>query len=531
MFLRQAWMSLGDNVAYMLSYLCLAAIPLLVGLVAQEPAPQNLNYIVNGGFENGLTGWTVSGDAGIEKELPIAGGSSLRLGPGKGAVSQQYAMAGLHVVEFAATARLSSDKVKAIVRVQCLDANGHVVMDLKQPFAPKETSKPQGGSAKIYFKTHALTKSVLVSIEKTTASSGFVVADYVELHDNDHDWKAHTPTCDLAEYMHPIWHGDRVVDESVLLLSANGGAAAGKLLFKPRRILSLTNTDLSTTFKEGLDFVVDGRTIVAKTDSAIPVVRDSEIPKLEFPWLSVAGRHVLVTYEHDDPWQGPIPPFCGDQLPRTLEKLKSHRPVTIVAYGDSITQGIDVSGYRQAPPYMPTWPDLVAWQLKKVYGYDGIKLFNASLGGMTSWWAADNARDAVGSLKPDLVFVGFGMNDFWSVSPAEFRTNIEGTMTAVRSRSPKAEFILISSIRFDPAYTADPTYVGHMTGYHDALKTLAGKGVCLLDLTALSEYLYAVKSAKDLLADPMHPDDFFARLFAQCAVQMLEVPNMGKRVN
>jgi lysophospholipase L1-like esterase len=515
----------------MLSALLAAALPIIVGVAMPTEPQKDPDYLVNGGFENGLAGWSATGDIQIETQAPLAGMRSVRLGPYKAKVSQRYTVSGLRIIWFGASARFSSPHIRAQVRVRCLDARGRTVMDLNQEFDPQKAIGTKGTDAGIYFKTQALTTSIVVSIEKTNSASGNVIADSAALHDYDHDRIEHAPQCDLDRYMQPVWHGDTVVDESVLLLSIHAAPPAGRLLFRPTQILSVTDSTLGITYKKGKDFDIDGNTIFAKTGSKIPTMNDTDFPKGEFPWLSVAGKHVMVTYEHTESWSGPMPAFVGKDLPATIAKLKHRRPITIVALGDSITLGINVSGYREEPPYMPTWPDLFAGKLKKSFGYNRIKLYNTALGGMTAQWGRDNAKDAVALLNPDLVIVAFGMNDFWSASPAEFGANTEAIIRAVRSRLPKAEFILVSSIRFDPSYTADPTYVGHMTSYREELRKLTGPGVALLDLTTLSEYLYKAKSAKDLLADPMHPDDFLARLFAQSMAAMLTPPELGERVN
>jgi hypothetical protein len=41
-------------------------------------------------------------------------------------------------------------------------------------------------------------------------------------------------------------------------------------------------------------------------------------------------------------------------------------------------------------------------------------------------------------------------------------------------------------------------------------------------MTALSEALYAAKKPKDCLSDPLHPNDFLARWYAQCLVAALD---------
>jgi hypothetical protein len=43
-------------------------------------------------------------------------------------------------------------------------------------------------------------------------------------------------------------------------------------------------------------------------------------------------------------------------------------------------------------------------------------------------------------------------------------------------------------------------------------------------MTAITEGLYKHVRAKDLLADPMHPDDFLARWYAQGLVETVKLP-------
>ena len=472
------------------------------GLLPPEQAKPPL--LPNAGFERGLAGWTAEGDAKVVD-------GRLVLGPGRGAVRQRYRVPGLRVLYFGASVTPSASNVATRVRVQCLDAKGRTVMDLRA--APDAKNYPA-----IYLKTQANTVSVILSIEKT-GLGGTVLADDALLQDNDRNRIEHPPQIDLDAAMRPFWKGDAVFEESALLLSTGGGPAQGRLAFRPTRVLSVRDSTLAHTFTEGKDFAVEADRIVALPGSPIPTMRDTEFTKGELPWTRLDGRHVFVSYRHDDAWAGPVPPFQGDRLPETTRRLRARRPLRIVALGDSITQGVNVSGFRNVPPYLPPWPDLVARQLGT-----NVRVVNVALGGQTSFWGRDVARDAVAALDPDLVLVAFGMNDFWSVPPAEFRRNVEAIMAIVRERRPKCEFLLVAAMRFDPAYTADPTYRGNFDGYVRELHALAGRGVAVLDMTALSEALYRAKSPKDLQTDPLHPDDFLARVYAQATVATLTKP-------
>jgi lysophospholipase L1-like esterase len=486
----------------------------VLGIVAMAGAQTEKDYAVNADFAKGLQGWSVEGDVKAVPQKPIA-----RFGVGSGTLIQRYDIGGLRIVWFGATFHAGNGKATAGVRIRCFDHRGRLLMDTFQASDPTKIADPKGQNVGVYLKTHAMTSYIMASVE----ASGNVDVSDISLQDHDHDRVIHTPTCNLDAYMTPFWKGDTVTNETVLLLSKNGLPASGQLMFPPTEILSVRDTTQTKSYASGANYIVDGRTLqVGPNPGDIATINDTDFPKGDYPWLSVAGKHILVTYRHVDRWTGPTPAFEGDGLPQTMAKLRARKPLTIAALGDSITLGIDVSGYRGQPPYMPTWADLFARQLGKIYGNEKIRLFNTGLGGMTAQWGRDNARDAVASLKPDLVLIAFGMNDFWSFSPADFRQNVQDTMAIIRKSRPSVEFILISSIKFDPAYTQDPTYVGHLADYAKELHALVGSGVRILDMTAISDAIYQAKSAKDVLADPMHPNDYLARWYAQGLVAMLD---------
>jgi lysophospholipase L1-like esterase len=495
--------------------------PLCVLLALAAAGQHDPNYIVNGGFDHGVAGWTTEGPVRVETTPGLHGTSSVHLGPGHAAIHQRYSIPGLRIVEFGATVRLGAPDTKAVVRAQCYDAHHRLLMDLRQPVDPNKGILPAGAGTGLYFKTQAHTAYLRLSVESESPAPAEATVSHVELHDYDHDRVEHPPQIDLDAYMEPIWSTPTIVDETVLLLAKEGGPATGHLLFTPTQIISVTDSTKRILYTEGKDFTIHGRDIVSIPGSPMPTMHDYSFPKGDYPWLSVAGHHVLVTYRRQDSWLGPVAVPQAARLPVTVAKLRARQPVTIVAYGDSITLGINVSGYRQEPPYMPTWVDLFKHRLAKDYRDPHIQIYNTALGGMTAKWGVDNARDAVAALDPDLVLIAFGMNDFWSIEPGDFKAQIEAIMAAVRLRNPHAEFVLISSILFDPAYTPEAVYVGHLLAYAEALRGLAGPGVALLDMSQISKQLYEAKSAKDLLADPMHPDDFLARWYAQGMVQVL----------
>jgi len=133
----------------------------------------------------------------------------------------------------------------------------------------------------------------------------------------------------------------------------------------------------------------------------------------------------------------------------------------------------------------------------------------------------------VASLNPDLVTIAFGQNDFWGTSADTFANNISNIIRTVRVKNPRAEFLLVSTLRFDPAYTAKAEYWKSIGEYAAKLKAMSGPGVQFVDMTAISEAVYAAKKPKDCLNDPLHPNDFLARWYAQSLVGALD-PGSGR---
>src|SRR5262249_17755493 len=111
---------------------------------------------------------------------------------------------------------------------------------------------------------------------------------------------------------------------------------------------------------------------------------------------------------------------------------------------------------------------------------------------------------------------------FWSVSADAFAKNITDVIKTVRHRNPNTEFLLVSTMRFDPAYTTNAQYWSVVGDYSAKLKSMTGPGVQFVDMTTISESVYAAKKPKDCLNDPLHPNDYLARWYAQSLAAALD---------
>lgn len=497
---------------------------LLLALRGVSAANLSTN-LVNGGFEKGLKGWQAKGDVKLQTTAPMEGRASLFIGPGAGSVSQRVRIGnGDHL--WVSVAVKSEPANTAILIVRYLDNNGRELMRLNSVTDIKPGDKVKPGQLSFYMKEHPLTADVEVIISKSNAD-GYVLADQIEFvasHDNSPELK---PACDLGQYLQPFWQGKTVYNETVLMFSENGRPATGRLMFNPSRILSVKNYGLTTNYTVGTDYTVDGRNLICAPSSRMTQVKDVDLIKGELNWNEMIGRQVAVIYEHNDTWTGPVPGYLGDSLPNTMKKLRAHARLRVVAYGDSITHGLAASRLMNIPPFMPPYPELFVTRLKQIYHDDAIQLFNSAQSGATSDWGARMSGRMVASLNPDLVTIAFGQNDFWGTSADTFANNISNIIKTVRVKNPRVEFLLVSTLRFDPAYTARADYWKSVGEYAAKLKAMAGPGVQFVDMTAISEAVYAAKKPKDCLNDPLHPNDFLARWYAQSLVAALD-PDSGR---
>jgi lysophospholipase L1-like esterase len=475
---------------------------------------------VNGGFENGLTAWKTTGDVKLDTNQPLEGKASVRIGPGPGSITQRVALEGNNHIRISATIH-SLEPASGMLTVRFLDKDGSEVMSVDSSADMKPGDQP--GKISHYMKPHPLTASVEITVSKSS-KTGYVEADQVQLGVYEENLPSLQSTLKLADIMKPLWRGNTVTNEALLMVARDGLPAIGTLMFQPTRILSVTDYAGTALYQEGTDFTSEGRALACTPHTRMAQVNDSDLVKGELAWNIVGGKQVMVTYEHSQAWTGPIQPYVGEQMPGTMRKLSAQAPLRIVAFGDSITFGLGSSRMLKIPPFQAPWIELFVDQLQHDSGDSNIALYNSSQSGADSNWAKGMAARMVASLNPDLVVIAFGQNDFWSVSADTFASNISAVIQTVRSKDPGAEFLLVSTMRFDPAYSSNPAYWRAVTEYDLKLRGLTGPSVQLVDFTSISGAVFAAKEPKDCLNDPLHPNDYLSRWYAQSLVAALTLP-------
>ncbi len=367
-------------------------------------------------------------------------------------------------------------------------------------------------------------------------------------------------------YLKSINEGDTVYHEPGLFYT---GRTEMKLLYPISEIVSVRSYGLDKYYVEGVDFEVteDGKLRILE-GSSIPVYtgglthtkvsdvsNDETFAVSETEAITFIGDTVFpalavdVTYKHTSTWEDGYQPFTQegqtDKLLNTFRKLENGEEVNIVVYGDSVSCGWSSSGLNNTEiydatntegsfqpnqvinvaPYAPTWIDMFITRLREMYPDATINLKNLSLGGKDAAWGAANikARLALWDKEPDLMLVGFGVNDALSKTTATYKANTEAIIANARAvAGSDLEFLLIAAYQPNPAIIKFSPHL--FLDYEQALEQIAAADskIGVVNLTSLYQEILKSKEAVDYLnTNVNHGNDFTARMYAQYIIEAL----------
>ena len=268
----------------------------------------------------------------------------------------------------------------------------------------------------------------------------------------------------------------------------------------------------STTYEANRDYVVDyERGEIRRTpQSRIPDYRTNmlfgvqDFDHSKFPGFGNSRFFVFVDYQpkKNPHWLNQA--VQTKYLPKTQAKLTHGESLKIVAFGDSITAGGDA-----------TEPKLIFWQrwadaLQRRYPQAKVEAINGATGGDTTRNGLDRLSQKVISAKPDLVLIGFGMNDHniggFGTPLETFSKNLETLIDRIRKETG-AEIILYSTFPPNPKWH----YGSHnMEAYAMATEKVASSKQCAFaDVYRNWNTIAEQKKPEDLLANNVnHPNDF-----------------------
>jgi len=143
---------------------------------------------------------------------------------------------------------------------------------------------------------------------------------------------------------------------------------------------------------------------------------------------------------------------------QTIKKLIDGIPVTIVALGDSLTQGWMVEkGYL----------DFLREMLSIKFPKSRFKLINSGIPGDTADSGLSRVKWDVLHYNPDCVFIQYAINDAFSgFTEQQFKATIKGIIDKIKE-SGDADIVLITS-----GYIGDNDDNRHVEGFYRQLEIL-----------------------------------------------------------
>ena len=368
---------------------------------------------------------------------------------------------------------------------------------------------------------------------------------------------------DLQTYLYPLWEGTTIYNETLWFADT----AEAPLLYTPDRVLSVRSYDLKTTYTEGEDYVVDGKSIVVTPDTKIPHMSREEYFPVNPPssivlptadgkyWYiaegsDISSRQVVVTYAHSDRREWKMPLDESAKFPKTMAKLENNEPIKVLFYGDSITVGANSSEFLGYGPRAESYANMVKSYINTRWPQNQMTFKNTAVGGTDSNWGinkqytpaidqilaneGDHFKKRVLDERPDLLFIAYGMNDQESSPDTCFKGNIREMISKVRAQNPNVEIMLISGMIANPG---TGFYNKDYQAYQDALQELTAEfenvGLATTLSTVLSvygkdeydRYISVNKEGKrfqDCTANNAnHPNDFMMRIYAQTVLHSL----------
>lgn len=352
----------------------------------------------------------------------------------------------------------------------------------------------------------------------------------------------------MRAYLRPYWLSREIYNETATFIGEGGEAT---LMFTPTEVLSVRSYDLSTTYRAGVDYTIEGRTIRRLPGGAIPYwepeeyfpaepsrgipiavnrdVLDFDLPGDRFLLYGemdfFTKKQVAVTYRHEDEYDGPAFLPQPEKLTRVLDKLSRGEDIRVMVYGDSVAVGCNASGTHYGGninPHMPNFATIVCDYIHRETG-STVHLENQAVGG----WKIANCLEAYDEKiagKPiDLLILRIGGND--SATPEEaFASGMDHLLERFFADHPDANVILqtpdlpnTQSTWVFWSHMAEPWTV-------EAVERSPHKGqMAVARVQSFTEWLESRgKRTRDRLANNInHSNDFLIRSYAQIILTTL----------
>jgi acyl-CoA thioesterase-1 len=274
---------------------------------------------------------------------------------------------------------------------------------------------------------------------------------------------------------------------------------------------------LCKIYKEGIDYTVDydkgeiKRTITSRIPdySKHPLYGQKDFDHTKFSNLSNHTYFIWVDYLITNREPLAKPNDQSKYLVNSRKKLETGEPLSIVSYGNSITAGGEASSTELRFQYR--YVDY----LERIFPNAKVSIEDVSIPGHCSNHGIKMWDDYIGKTAPDLVLLGWGMNDHnqGANTPEQYKANLVQLVGMIKEKK-NAEVIIFSS--FPP--NDEWTYGSHsMELFAEAAKQAALEAGCAyVDVYSVWNKVLQRKDQPSLLNNNInHPNDFGHWLYLQ----------------
>lgn len=212
------------------------------------------------------------------------------------------------------------------------------------------------------------------------------------------------------------------------------------------------------------------------------------------------------------------------------EGLEENGPITIVAFGDSVTHG----ALRDGMNYETVYWNLLRKKILEVRNYVPVNIINAGIGGVTARESVIRIEKQVLCHNPDLVIVCFGLNDV-NDTLKDYLDALEIIFEKCKSQGSDVIFLTPNMLN---TYVADDTpeeyleyaevtaeyqNTGKMDMYiNEAVKLAERKHVPVCDCYAEWKKIAETEDVTQLLINRInHPIPQMHKLFAEKLYEMI----------
>ena len=199
------------------------------------------------------------------------------------------------------------------------------------------------------------------------------------------------------------------------------------------------------------------------------------------------------------------------KLTNVYNKMKKGEKINVVFFGGSVTGGTKASSEAKS------WRGLTTKYLKSTSS-GIVTSVNAALGGTGSYLGAARFENDVLSKNPDLLFIEFTINDYYSdISTNRIKANLEYMINKLYDQNANADIVFVLLANDNYFGTKYPSYTAHKE-VADYYKIPIVDFNCEL----YNQLKGSTAAFKKLLADSVHPNDSGYQQYANIMIKALK---------